>query len=157
MGLRSWHVHVVERTATDIRYKAVVVELGVVCTRADASGGISTTATIGGRVMDGGCARGAAAAGGRCEAACAEGVEKIECERVFFRGEIENPQNVDHCEDEPAGCDSIERSNACEYGLIDADDGKDNGNGAKCYDLETMHCYGVGCKGVNDAEDKEKL
>ena len=90
MGLQSWHIHVVEWTAADFRYKAVVVELAIICTRTDASGGISTTATIGSRVMDGGCAC-AAAAGGRCEATCVEGVEKIECERVFFQGEIENP------------------------------------------------------------------
>jgi len=51
----------------------------------------------------------------------------------------------------------IERSNVCKYGLIDADDGKDNGNRAKYYNLETMHHYGVGWKHVDDAEDKEKL
>jgi hypothetical protein len=85
--------------------------------------------------MAGGCAH-AAAAGGRCETTCAERVEKISA-RVFFRGEIESPQNVDHCEDEPAGCNSIERSNVCEYGFINTNDGKDNGNGAKCYDSET--------------------
>jgi hypothetical protein len=44
-----------------------------------------------------------------------------------------------------------------EYRIIDADDGKDNGNGAKGDDLETMHCYGVRRKGVNDADDEEKL
>src|SRR6267154_262563 len=35
---RSWHVHVIEWTATDIRCKAVVVEFGIICTRTDASG-----------------------------------------------------------------------------------------------------------------------
>ncbi len=43
------------------------------------------------------------------------------------------------------------------YGLIDADDGKDNRNRAKYYNLETMHRYGVRWKHVDDAEDKEKL
>ena len=105
---RSWHVHVVEWTASDIRYKAVVVELGIVCTRTDASGGIATATTIGGRIMHGGCAS-SASAGRRCKAAIAEGVEKVEREGIFFRGEIEDPQDVNHCEDEPAGCNCIER------------------------------------------------
>ena len=74
----------------------------------DAGGGIATATTIGCRVMHGGCA-GAATAGGWCEAACAEGVEKVEGERIFFRGEIEDPQDVNYSEDEPAGCECIER------------------------------------------------
>ena len=82
---------------------------------------------------------------------------ELKSERVFFRGEIEDPQNVDHSKDEPAGCNSIKRGKVGEYGLINADDSKDNGNGAKCDDLEVMHCYGVRRKGVNDADDEEKL
>ena len=140
MRRRSWHGHVVEWTASDIRYKAVVVELGIVCTRTDASGGIATATTIGGRVMHGGCA-GPTSARRWCKAAIAEGVEKVERQGIFFRGEIEDPQDVNHSEDEPAGCNCIERGKALEYGLIDADDGKDDGNGTKGHDLETMHRY----------------
>ena len=154
--MRTWHGYVVEWATTDIRYKAVVVELGIVCTRTDASGGITTATTVGSGVVHGGCAR-AAAAGGRREAACAEGVEKVERERIFLRCEIEDPQDVDHSKDEPAGGECIERGKVRKYGLIDADDGKDNGNGTKGHDLETMHRYGVGCKGVDDADDEEKL
>ena len=76
------------------------------------------------------------------------GFEKVEREGVFFRGEIEDPQDVDHGEDEPAGCDSIERGKAGKYGLIDTDDDKDKGNGAKCDNLEAMHRYGVRRIGV---------
>jgi hypothetical protein len=55
--LRSWHVYVIEWSATDIRCKAVD-ELGIVRTRTNASGGI---ATAGGGVMHGGCAGAATA------------------------------------------------------------------------------------------------
>jgi len=126
LRLRRLCVHVVEGAAADIRCEAVV-ELGVVRTRTDASGGIAAATAVTARVVYGGCA-GTATAGGRAETACAEGIEQVEGEGVFFRGEIEDPQNVDYGEDEPAGCDGVERGDVLEYGLVDADDSEDDGD-----------------------------
>ena len=99
----------------------------------------------------------AAATGGRGEAARAEGVEDVKHKGILLRGEVEDPEDIDHSEDEPAGGHGVQRGDTSEYALLHAEDGEDNRYGAEGCDLEAVHGDGVSREGVEDAEDEEEL
>lgn len=65
----------------------------------------------------------------------------MEGERVLFRGEVEDPEDVDDGEDEPAGAHSFQGARVGEDALVSANDGEDEGNGAEDGYLVPVHAY----------------
>ena len=102
-------------------------------------------------------ARTAAAPRGGREAAGSEGVEDVEHEGVLLGGEVEHPDDVDHCEDEPASGHGVEGRRAAEDALVHAEDGEDDGYRTERRNLEAVHGDRVRGEGVEDPEDEEKL
>lgn len=83
---------------------------------------------------------GAPSSGGRGEAAGTPRVEEVKSEGVFFRGEVQQPDDVDHREDQPSGSIGVDGTGFAEDSICPPD-GEYEGDCAKGGYLEAVHGY----------------
>ncbi len=96
----------------------------------------------------------ASATAGRGESTGTHGVEDVEHERIFFRGEIEDPEDVDESEDEPSSRHGIQSGlGGSKNALVDANNGVDHGSNTEHSYLEAVHGDRVAGEGIEDAND----
>lgn len=77
--------------------------------------------------------------------------------RVVVRGKVEEPEHVDHGEQERAGADGLQRAGRGVDANVGAQDGEDEGDGVPEGEREPVRLDRVGREGAEDARREGEL